>query len=124
MKLKIVLSIFLAGFLTPIFLFAIAMPAPDIAAPLAPWLTGPLLAPSAHTLPPGHINFEPYIYVSKSSHVFDKDWHRKHSPTFISVFSQYQFKWGFVKNFDIQINPSFSWNHSHGQANGSSMIFL
>lgn len=31
----------------------------------APWTTGPLLTPSATLLPQGHINIQPYIYVSE-----------------------------------------------------------
>lgn len=32
------------------------------------WWTGPMLANSAETLPPGHFLFEPYIYDVRSSH--------------------------------------------------------
>lgn len=97
------------------FGFATDIPQP-IVSPQQPWLTGPLLAPSARTVPPGHINFEPYIYVSKTSHIYDKEWKIKHVPTFVVVESQSQFKWGFAENWDVQILPTFSWNHSHGQA--------
>lgn len=31
----------------------------------APWTTGPLLTPSATLLPQGHINMQPYVYVSE-----------------------------------------------------------
>ena len=29
-----------------------------------PWMTGPLLAPNAKTIAPGHINFEPYLFYT------------------------------------------------------------
>jgi hypothetical protein len=32
------------------------------------WWTGPMLANSAETLPPGHFLFEPYVYDTRSSH--------------------------------------------------------
>ncbi len=31
----------------------------------APWFTGPLLAPAGRTIPPGHINFEPYSFYTE-----------------------------------------------------------
>lgn len=31
-----------------------------------PWLTGPLLAPSGHTVAPGRTNWEPYLFVTKN----------------------------------------------------------
>lgn len=54
--------------------------------------------------------------MSKTSHIYDKEWKVQHIPTFVTVQSQSQFKWGFAKDFDIQTTPTFSWNHRHGQA--------
>ncbi len=31
-----------------------------------PWLTGPLLAPSGHTVAPGKTNWEPYLFLTKN----------------------------------------------------------
>ncbi len=31
-----------------------------------PWMTGPLLAPSGHTIPKGHVNYEPYLFYTDS----------------------------------------------------------
>lgn len=94
--------------------FDTAEPQKEVA--LGPWLTGPLLTPSAHTVPFGHLNFEPYIYVKKSSHIYNKEWHRKHVPTFVNILYQFPVQAGLGKNWDCQFIPSFSWNHSKGQA--------
>jgi hypothetical protein len=75
-----------------------------------------LLAPSARIIQPGHVNFEPYVLASKRSHIYNKHWHTQHVPTFVSVQTQLQLKTGLCKDFDFQIAPTFSWNHSKGQA--------
>ncbi|HSW86437.1 MAG TPA: hypothetical protein VLG49_02935 [Rhabdochlamydiaceae bacterium] len=88
---------------------------PELTGPVA-WLTGPLLTSSGHVIPPGHLNFEPYIFVSKISHKYDSEWQRRHVSTFVSVLNQYQLKVGVVRRLDIGTNPGFAWNHRHGQA--------
>jgi len=81
-----------------------------------PFFTGPLLAPSPNIVPIYHTNFEPYIYVTKTSHVYDSDWHSKHVPTVVSSQLALPFWTGLSNSWDIQITPQASWNHSHGQA--------
>lgn len=39
-----------------------------------PWTTGPILTPSARTLPKGHINFQPYVFYSDVQGHFDNHW--------------------------------------------------
>lgn len=86
------------------------------ATPESPWLTGPLLTPSGYTVSYKHFDFEPYIYVSKSSHTYDGEWKKQHSPTYVSLQTQYWVEYGLGKRWDFQIAPAFSWNHSKGQA--------
>ena len=31
-----------------------------------PWYTGPLLTPSAHILPPGYFNIQPYLFLTNN----------------------------------------------------------
>lgn len=46
-----------------------SMPAPSAQEPMSEaWWTGPMLANSAETLPPGHFLFEPYLYDIRSPH--------------------------------------------------------
>src|SRR5579872_3298514 len=47
-----------------------------------PWFTGPLLAPSALTIPPGHYNIEPYIYINANTGHYDHNWKRVKVETF------------------------------------------
>lgn len=43
-------------------------------AALEPWFTGPVLAPSGHTIPKGHLNFEPYAMFTDSFGVYNRNW--------------------------------------------------
>ncbi len=40
-----------------------------------PWYSGPLLAPSANTLPPGLVNVQPYLFWTKNFGSFNSHWH-------------------------------------------------
>lgn len=44
------------------------------------WWTGPLLAPSANTLPRGHVLIEPYLYDVISQGAYDSSGVRNSSP--------------------------------------------
>ena len=44
------------------------------------WWTGPLLAPSAATLPPGHVLIEPYLFDDISNGHFDSGGERHSGP--------------------------------------------
>ena len=46
-----------------------------------PWYTGPLLAPSAHILPPGLINIQPYVFLTNNYAKFDEHAHADDIPT-------------------------------------------
>ncbi len=45
-----------------------------------PWYTGPLLAPSAHILPPGMFVIEPYFFITKNYAQFDEQGHAHRIP--------------------------------------------
>ncbi len=36
-----------------------------------PWFTGPLLAPSAHVVPGGYINLEPYLFYTVTTGAYE-----------------------------------------------------
>lgn len=40
-----------------------------------PWYAGPLLTPSAHILPPGHVNIQPYLFYINNYAKFDEHGH-------------------------------------------------
>ncbi len=80
----------------------------------APWFTGPLLAPSALTIPVGHINVEPYLYFLANTGAYDKDWHRKKIPTLWTNYSQTIIQFGLTSWMDFQFSPTLFYNYRHG----------
>lgn len=79
-----------------------------------PWLTGPLLCPSGHVIPQGHINFEPYLFGTAIVGLYDSHWHTQSLPNFYSITSLSPIQYGLPGRFDIQVVPQFSWNHTNG----------
>lgn len=83
-----------------------------------PWLVGPLLTPSAHVVPKGHINYEPYVYASTTFATYDKSWHSHNLPENIyTVYTQQLLQIGMPANMDFTLVPQFAWNHTHGASN-------
>lgn len=79
-----------------------------------PWLTGPLLTPSANVTPQGHFTIEPYEYVTTNYGVFNKDWAPHHTPKSYNVITQIFCTYGLPWNFDLSFTPQFEWNHVNG----------
>ncbi len=79
-----------------------------------PWLTGPLLTPSAHVIPNGHYNIEPYEFVTTNFGVYNPNWDAQHTPKMYNVISQIPFQFGMPANFDFTFTPQWSWNHTNG----------
>lgn len=61
-----------------------------------PFYTGPILAPSAHTVPKGKVNTQPYYYWKRTYGLYTHSWHRRHTR------SQLQFQ--FLAIFQYGIN--------------------
>lgn len=79
-----------------------------------PWLTGSLLSPAGDVIPNGHYNYEPYLYVGTNFGTYNSHWGTKRANNLHTVISQTIFEAGLPANFDFQIYPQFSWNHTHG----------
>lgn len=79
-----------------------------------PWLTGPLLTPSAHVIPTGHYNFEPYLFGTTNFGIYNSNWKTSNAPNFYNVLSSSVMQFGLPAWFDFQFIPQFSWNHTHG----------
>lgn len=85
--------------------------------PDLPWLTGPLLAPSGHVVPAGHWSIEPYLFVTTTYGHYGSNWHTISVPKFYNTNVQVPIQYGLVKLIDVEIVPSFSWNHTDGASN-------
>lgn len=111
-------------FLFPLFfiiqIFAVQVPAghvlPTHPTLKAPWFTGPLLAPSGLTIPPGHINIEPYVFVIANIGRYDSDWKRSRIEVFWNNYFQPNLQVGINKWMAITINPILYYNYTKGAA--------
>lgn len=88
-------------------------PPPPASTPI-PWLTGPLLAPSGHVIPKGHLNVEPYEYITTTYGVYDKKWNAHSTPKFYTLQTQLPIQYGFANRFDLQVVPNAYWKHTDG----------
>jgi hypothetical protein len=75
-----------------------------------PWFTGPLLAPSTTTVPPGHANIEPYYYYQIFNGFYSDTWKATDSKNFYAQYVQLFIQAGVFENADLQILPQYFWN--------------
>jgi len=81
-----------------------------------PWFTGSLLAPSAHVVPPGYFNLEPYLFVTDNYGAYDADWHGHSTPTAIQLNPLISFQIGVANNLDFQTAPQMFYTRKQGKA--------
>ena len=74
------------------------------------WWTGPMLAPSANTLPPGHFLIEPYLYDVITEGFYDSKGRRVAAPHGNSFGSLTYMLYGVRNNFTVGIIPTFGYN--------------
>lgn len=92
-------------------------PAPKPTAQPGPWLTGPLIAPSGHVMPTGHINYEPYFFWSEVRGNYNANWHRvKLEHKFTQVIIQPTFQWGILPYTEFDFAPQIFWQHTNHQS--------
>lgn len=82
----------------------------------APWLTGPLLAPSGTTIPPKHYYIEPYIYAVANTGQYNRDWEVVKTETLWNIYTQPTLQFGLNKWLDFQFNPTLFYNYTKGAA--------
>lgn len=79
-----------------------------------PWFTGTLLSPFAYVIEIGHLNIEPYVYSSSNYGEYNSHWKEHSKPNFYSLTGQFFMWFGIASDWDVEIAPQFSWNHTHG----------
>lgn len=84
-----------------------------------PWFTGPLLAPSAHVVPIGYINIEPYVFYTVTTGAYDSDWNSISTPNVTVANFQFLFYLGLTEWADILFAPQASWNSTMGTSSAS-----
>lgn len=81
-----------------------------------PWLTGPLLAPAGHTVPAGHTNWEPYVFVNDQFGHYGSNWQATRVPTEVSTTPQLVVTRGLTKNMDVETIIPYLFNSSNGRS--------
>lgn len=85
------------------------------------WWTGPLLAPSANTLPRGHVLIEPYLYDVISQGFYDSSGKRQNAPHVNGFGSLTYINYGLANKFTVGLIPVFGYNQA-SQGMGSASV--
>lgn len=80
-----------------------------------PWFVGPLLTPSAHVVPNGHMNYEPYLYGSTKFGNYNAHWQTQDlKDNVYQIYTQHPFQFGMPARMDFTFIPQFGWNYTDG----------
>lgn len=74
------------------------------------WWTGPLLAPSAATLPRGHVLIEPYVYDATTQGFYNSSGARVSAPHSNGFGSLTYINYGLANKFTVGLIPTFGYN--------------
>lgn len=74
------------------------------------WWTGPLLAPSANTLPPGHMLIEPYLYDVTTQGFYNSNGTKVSAPHVNGFGSLTYINYGLANKFTAGLIPTFGYN--------------
>lgn len=79
-----------------------------------PWLTGPLLTPTARVIPKGHFTAEPYIFYIVNYGRFDEQGKRVRQPKFLQWVFQVPIRIGLTQKIDLSFTPQSAYSRSQG----------
>ncbi len=82
----------------------------------APWLTGPLIAPTATVVPKGQEQIQYYLYMTTNTGDYNNHWQSHSQPNLLSVNPQIICIFGLTEWMDIQITPQALYNFSQGKS--------
>ncbi len=81
-----------------------------------PWFTGPLLTPSAHIVPVGYYNVEPYLFYNSNTGNYNNDWQGISHPHFNRVTLLPLLYIGITEWMDFLFAPRASWKTTEGRS--------
>jgi len=81
---------------------------------ITPMFTGPLLGPSAVTVPQGHLVMEPYAYLIAFTGNYDKNWNTISTENFYSLVFQNFIMTGLTPFTEFRIIPQFFHQFTRG----------
>ncbi|GAB4184952.1 MAG: hypothetical protein Tsb0015_01520 [Simkaniaceae bacterium] len=79
------------------------------------WYTGPLLAPAGHTMTPGVINWEPYIFATDDFGFYDNSRRAHSTPDTITINPLLSLTMGLNSFMDLQFAFQTVYNHKSGR---------
>lgn len=82
-----------------------------------PWYTGPLLTPSAHILPPGMFNIQPYLFFTNNSAKYDEHAHSHDIPNLHQLNPVFLLQVGIVDWMDAVLSTQGLGNKQSGHSN-------
>jgi hypothetical protein len=85
------------------------------------WWTGPMLAPSAATLPRGHFLVEPYLYDVIQQGQYDRNGVKRGAPESNGFGSLTYINYGLVDKLTIGVIPTFGYNRVSDGPSSSSI---
>lgn len=81
-----------------------------------PWYTGPIITSSAHTMPPGHFAFQPYLYYTNNYASFDEHGHSNSVEHHLQVYEwDNVFVYGIANRISGSVNLKFFDKNKQGQ---------
>lgn len=81
----------------------------------SPFYTGPLLAPSAHVVPKGHLNLQPYLFWQKTFGTYTRTWHKQNGPSSIFLQPLLIVQYGFNDFMDFNLTTQAFYKRSGNQ---------
>ena len=81
-----------------------------------PWLTGPLLAGAGVTIPKGHTNIEPYLFVFDTFAVYTHDWNTKDIPNIKALNPTLIVTQGLARRLDFEAVIPYEVNYVQDQS--------
>ncbi len=83
----------------------------------SPFYSGPLLTGSANNCPPGHVNIEPYLFITDNYGVYTSNRKRENIDDLWNINPVFIFQTGLTKWLDVQITPQAIYNTTRNQGN-------
>lgn len=75
----------------------------DIYHTYSPFYTGPLLAPSASSVPKGKVNIQPYLFWQKNYGTYDRNWRQQHKASTVTLQPLCIFQYGLTHFLEINM---------------------
>jgi hypothetical protein len=80
-----------------------------------PWYAGPLLTPSAHILPPGNVNIQPYLFWTNNYGKFSESGKSHKIPNIHTLNPQLPGIIGVLPWMHLTFNAQYVWNKQRGE---------